>query len=237
MEVDFDNLIALQKIDDELKHISSLLEKIPQHITEIERKLNESDHLVEKAKEKLSLNQKNRRELEVEVKDIKFQITKYKTQLNEVKTNREYSSLLKEIEEATRKVDSFEEKIIGEMLDADDTEKEIQEATRKFNEEEDKCLREKQAFNQRKKELESRIKELNREKENLIPRIPSQQVKLYLDIFKKKNGISLSPVTDEFCSLCHMRIRPQVINELIGRENLIFCENCGRILCWIKKES
>lgn len=230
MEVDFDHLIILQKTDDEIRHISSLLEKIPTQIAEIDRKIKESALIVAQAEEKLALNQKKRRTLEAEVKDIKSQITKYKTQLNEVRTNREYTSLLKEIEEAQQKIDSLEEEIISEMLAADETEKEIHKARQKFKEEEKRLQQEKEAYYQRKKELEARIKELSTEKENIIPKIPAPQVKLYNDIFRKKNGIALSQVRDEFCSLCNMRIRPQVLNELLGREKLIFCENCGRIL-------
>jgi len=68
------------------------------------------------AKERMAQNQKKRRDLEAEVKDIREQISKYNRQLNEVKTNREYSSLLKEIEEAKQKVNDMEEEIISEML-------------------------------------------------------------------------------------------------------------------------
>lgn len=237
MDPEFENLISLQKIDNELRHVSSLLENIPEQIAEIDMKIMTSAKLVDQAKEKLSLNQKKRRDLEAEVKDIKAQISKYKNQLNEAKTNREYTSLLREIEEATKKIDSLEEEIISEMIAADDTEKEIKEATQKYKEEEKKFLKEKEAFNQRKKELEARIKELSKEKEKLIPQIPPSQVKLYLDISKKKNGIALSLVRDEFCSMCHMRIRPQVLNELDAKENLHFCENCGRILYLLKKSA
>ena len=60
---------------------------------------------------------------------------------------------------------------------------------------------------------------------------------LYKTIFKKKNGISLSPVTGDFCSMCHMRVRPQVLNELKERNKIILCENCGRILYWKEKST
>jgi len=70
-----------------------------------------------------------------------------------------------------------------------------------------------------------------------VPKIPSDQVTLYLKIYKRNSGIALSPVSEEFCSLCHMRIRPQVINELKGKEKIILCENCGRILYVVTKSA
>ena len=49
------------------------------------------------------------------------------------------------------------------------------------------------------------------------PRSPADQMKLYTSIFNKKNGTALSPVKGEFCSLCHVRIRPQMLNEIRDR--------------------
>jgi predicted nucleic acid-binding Zn-ribbon protein len=235
VDVDFENLIKLQRLDTEIRRISALLDNIPTQLAEIDQKINDSAQIIEQAKENFALNQKRRKSLEDEVNDIKVKISKYKIQLNEVKTNREYTSLLKEIEEAQQKIDQLEEEIISYMLSSDDIEIEIKEATEKHRQEEAKLSKEKAAINQKKQELEKEIKELTQEKEKLLDQIPPSQAKLYNDLSKKKNGIALSPVKDEFCSMCHMRVRPQVLNELKVEKEIIFCENCGRILYWLKK--
>jgi predicted nucleic acid-binding Zn-ribbon protein len=235
VDIEFEKLINLQKLDKEIADISVFLENIPSRIEEINKKIEESSQIITLAKEKMVQNQKKRRDLEAEVKDIKEQISKYNRQLNEVKTNREYSSLLKEIEEAKQKVNNIEEDIISDMLLADDIEEEIKTASQKHTEAEEKFLKEKEVLQQEKKESEAKRDKLNLEKEKLVPKIPSDHVNLYLKIYKKNSGIALSPVSEEFCSLCHMRIRPQVINELKGKEKIILCENCGRILYLVTK--
>jgi len=235
--VDLDNLIHLQKLDKEMMGISLSLDDIPLRIEKIDEKIENSTKIAALAKDKMAQNQKKRRDLEAEVRDIKAKISKYNLQLNEVKTNKEYSSLLKEIEEAKRKVEKLEEEIITEMLAADEIEEEIRAADQKYKEGQEKFLKEKEALQQKKKELEERRKKLIQEKEELMPKIPSDQINLYLKIFVKKSGIALSPVNDDFCSMCHVRIRPQVLNELKGQEKIIICENCGRILYWLKKEA
>jgi len=235
VDVDFKKLINLQKFDKEIMDVSLFLENIPSKIEEINKNLETSSRIVNLAKEKMAQNQKKRRELEPEVKYTKERISKYNRQLNEIKTNREYSSLLKEIEEAKQKVNDLEEKIISEMLSADEIEDEIKAANSKYSEAEEKFSKERDVLQQEKKELEAKRKELTQEKEELLPKIPSYQINLYLKIFKKKGGIALSPVNEEFCSMCHMRIRPQVINELKEKEKITLCENCGRILYWLKK--
>jgi hypothetical protein len=233
--VDFEKLIHLQNIDKEMMDISLFLENVPSQVEKINEKIESSSQTVNNAKEKMTQNQKRRRELEAEVKDIKTQISKFNRQLNDVKTNKEYSAFLKEIDQAKGKVDTMEEEIIKEMLAADEIENEIKASGQKYKEAEEKFSKNKELLLQKKKELETRKENLNKEKKELIPQIPSDQVNLYLRISAKKEGIALSPVNDDFCSMCHMRIRPQVLNELKGQEKLVVCENCGRILYWLKK--
>ncbi len=233
--MDLEKLIHLQKLDKEITDTSLSLDRIPFQIQDTEKKIETSCKIVTSAKDKMAQNQKKRRDLEAEVKDIKTKISKYSLQLNEVKTNKQYSSLLKEIEEAKNKVDTLEEEIISEMITADEIEEEIKAANQKYQETQEKFSKEKQTLQQKKKELEEKKAKLIQEKEELNPTIPSDQISLYQRISAKKNGIALSPVNDDFCSMCHVRIRPQVLNELKEQEKLILCENCGRILFWIKK--
>ena len=230
MDIEFEKLINLQKFDKEITDVSLFLENIPSKIEEINKKIETSSQIVTLAKEKMIQNQKKRRDLEAAVKDIKEQISKYNRQLNEVKTNKEYSILLKEIEEAKQKDNDMEEEIISEMLSADEIEDEIKTASQKYSEAEEKFSKEIDVLQQEKKKFEAKRDKLNQKKEKLVPKIPSDQVSLYLKIYKRNSGIALSPVKEEFCSLCHLRIRPQVINELKGKEKIILCENCGRIL-------
>ena len=234
MDIEFEKLIGLQHLDSEIRHFSVFLDGIPSLLEDIHKRIEAGSKEVAQARERLAQNQKKRREQEGKVKDIKVQITKYKRQLNEVKTNKEYTTLLKEIEEAQHSVDSMEEEVISEMLTADDIEEEIRAATRRHQQEEENLLKEQDILKQKKVEMEAKIEKLTAEKDSLLPQVPSDQIALYQRISIKKSGVALSPVNGDFCSMCHMRIRPQVLNELRDTKKLILCENCGRILYWVK---
>jgi predicted nucleic acid-binding Zn-ribbon protein len=237
VEIDFERLIQLQQLDMEIRDLNLLLETIPPQVEEIDKRIEESALLSAAAREKMTGSQKKRRELEAEVKDIKSQTSKYKRQLNEVKTNKEYTSLLKEIEESEKKVDRLEEAFISEMLLEDDIQKEIKTGGQRHADTQASLSREKDALFQKKKETEEKVRALGQRREELLPAIPSEQVNLYLRISHKKGGTALSPVTDDFCSLCHVRVRPQVLNELLATRKLILCENCGRILYWREQKA
>jgi hypothetical protein len=85
------------------------------------------------------------------------------------------------------------------------------------------------------KETEAKFAALNKDREALLPRIPREQLMLYEALRQKKGGAALSPVTGDFCAMCHMRVRPQMLNEIRDKMKVILCENCGRILYWTAK--
>jgi len=221
VEIDFEKLIRLQEIDSEIHKAGLFLESIPPLIESIDKKIAESTELAAAAKDKMVRSQKKRRELEAEMKDLKTQIGKYKRQTNEVKTNKEYAALLKEIEDSERKVDSLEEAFISEMLLEDDIQKEIRAANQKLAEAQDKLTREKEQVFLKKQEAEANVAFLESQKESLLPQLPKEQVSLYRRLLANKGGSALSPVTDDYCSICHMRVRPQVLNELKEAKKVI----------------
>ena len=235
MDVDFNQLIALQRLDIKLKHLSAFLDTIPAKVAAIDAKIEKSSQDLAQAKDRLAQNQKKRRDFEGQVKDIKSHISKYKVQLNDIKTNKEYTALLHEIDNAKAKVDAIEESIICEMLAADDIEGDIRAATETCRQAESVFKKEKEVLLVRKAALEGHLERVRTEREAHLRNVPGEALDHYQAIFHKRAGIVLSPVKGDFCSLCHMRVRPQVLEELMAGSALILCEACGRILLWTKK--
>lgn len=230
MEIAFDKLIRLQNVDSELNTALSLLDAVPAKLEAIDHQIKATAEIVAHAKDKLATNQKKRRDLEGEVKDIKAHVAKFKRQLNDVKTNKEYAALQKEIADTELKADKIEEEIINEMISADDIEREIKAANGRQAEEKGRIEKDREAILREQKDLEARKAALLTERAEILPDILPDQLKLYERIGKRLKGVALSPVTDDFCSICQMRVRPQVLNDLLGRNALITCEACGRLL-------
>ena len=236
MEINFESLIRLQNLDELIQDISQFLDSIPSQFGFIDEQIAESSQIVADAKNELSVNQKKRRDLESDVSAKKAVIEKYRKQLHDVKTNKEYTSLLKEIDDVESEIGDLEEEIISEMLSADDLESAIKTAEKKAEAAKDMLLKEKEELLKKREAQQKEQGEYKEERGKLIPSIPSDQMRLYNKIYLKSPGNALSPVTDDFCSMCQIRIRPQVLNELIAQKEIILCENCGRILYWKPKE-
>jgi len=232
VSIDFKSLIKLQNTDELIIEISEIIEKTPSKINTIDSEIEACIETAASAKQDLTENQKKRRDLEANLQDINIQIEKYKRQLNNVNTNIEYRSLLKEIDHAQNKIKVIEEQILEEMLIADEIGSKIKEAEKIAEETKRKLTIEKDSLIQENKKREKEKQHLYKEKESISPLIPANLINLYNDLSEKNGGIALSPVTDDFCSICQIRIRPQVLNELITQKKIILCENCGRILYW-----
>jgi predicted nucleic acid-binding Zn-ribbon protein len=234
VDIAFDKLIRLQYVDSEIARLLSFLDAVPARLEAIDQQIHSTAVLVVQAKEKLAANQKNRRELEGEVKAIKEGIAKYKRQLNDVKSNKEYEAINKEIAETQSRIDGIEESILNEMIAADDIEKDIKAAQKRQLDEEGHLKKDQDAVAAEKTDVEKQKAAAESERAALLPAIPADQLKLYERIHKKMGGTALSRISDDFCSICMMRVRPQLLDEIIAGTSIITCEACGRILFWEK---
>lgn len=234
MDIAFDGLIQLQHVDSDINALNARLEAFPLRLAAVEEEIKAAAESVSRAKDRLAANQKKRRELEGEVKSLRETIAKYKRQQGEVKTNKEYDAIKKEIAETQARIDAIEEAILGEMLAADDIEKEIKAAQKKQAEEEVKLRTDRETVLRDRQVVEGERAGLAKQREVFLTSIPPDQVRLYHRIAKKLAGVALSPVTDDFCSICQVRVRPQMLDELTAMKELITCEACGRILYWAK---
>jgi hypothetical protein len=234
VDIAFDRLIRLQDVDTEISRLSSLLGEIPARLEAIDARIQSTNAVVAQAREKLGANQKKRRDLEGEVKSIRESIAKYKRQLNDVKSNKEYDAINKEITETQARIDGIEEAILNEMISADDVERDIKAAQKTQHDEEGLLKKEKESIAAERAELEKHKAVVEAERAALVPQIPADQLRLYERISRKMNGLAMSKVTDDFCSICQMRVRPQLLDEIMGMKHVITCEACGRILYWPK---
>jgi hypothetical protein len=234
VDISYDKLIQLQHVDSDIAAVNALLESLPAKLEAVGQEIKATAEIVAAAKEKLAANQKKRRDYEGEVKSVREHAAKFKRQLNDVKTNKEYSSLLKEIDDVDHKIAKIEEDILNEMIAADDIEKDIKSAQKKQVEEEVRLKSVQESVLRDQKEVEKKKNVLEKSRAALLPQIPPDQIAIYLRIAKKTAGVALSPITDDFCSICQLRVRPQILDNLWAQNEIITCEACGRILYHVK---
>jgi len=228
---DLKPLIELQESDIEIRKIEKRLnEEIPLLLKEIQEGEERAELMVKQVEEEIEKNLKERRDIDLEIKSILETVGKHRAQLNTAKTNEAYKALIEEIEDDEEKKSSMEDRILELMIEEEELQKEKKSSKEEFSKIREEFSKKEKLVLKEQRGLETRKRKLLEEREKLKEKIKPELFRLYVQIANKRNGIALSPVHDGFCSVCQIRIRPQVLEELKKGEKIIRCENCSRIL-------
>ena len=237
MKEDLLLLIELQECDSTLVTLLARKKILPEKMEKLDK-----DFLV--FKENIEQNKKKHEELkqkhagkEKEVKNINENIARAKQRLLEVKNNKEYQAILKEIELAETSCSDIETQIIS-LLD------EMDNLSLLVKKDENTLNQEKQKYEEERKKLETAISSLDtdftdweQKRNDLKEKIDGGLLAKYEKIKNRSNGIGVVSVWKAVCNGCHMNIPPQLYNELQKSSELLICPNCNRIIYYRNKDS
>ena len=223
-------LIELQAIDWEIYVFNREKEDMPSRIKAIEDKLENEKIGIKEAEDALKNLQVKLKEKEVSLQQKEDEIKKLQTQLYQLKTNKEYSTMLTEIEGIKADNSLIEEEIIKFMDEIESAKKKIVTAKELFKEEEVTSQKEKDSIDKRAKEIESKLLELLAKRGKITPNIEKQIMARYERVLKNRDGLAMVRIEGGSCGGCHMNLPPQVISDVKLREDIIVCGSCSRIL-------
>lgn len=223
-------LIGLQAIDSQIYALSREKAYMPGRLKSIDEMLESKKAGIKQAEEDLKNIQVKLKEKEVSLQQKEDQIKKLQTQLYALKTNKEYSTMLTEIEGIKADNSLTEEAIIKFMDEIDLAKKKILKEKELFKAEEADVQKEKEKINARAGEIDSGLSELNEKRNSIVPDIEKKVISRYEKILKNKDGLAIVHIEDGSCGGCHMNLPPQVISDVKLREDIIICDSCLRIL-------
>ena len=234
MHPDLKTVIELQQLDARIAELIAQIDALPAQVQTLETQLHEFIHAHEERKLRLAKNQKERKDLEVEIQAVQSKISRHKDQLYEVKTNEQYKAMLKEIEGEEGKIRGFEDQILEKMIEAEQLEKYIRDAASRLDSEKARVAGEVQKLQSlRQADVEERDR-LQTQRKQDESSVEPQVLDLYERLRKARRGQAVSEVRDGLCTACNVRLRPQLFNETRGNQTILTCENCGRILVYIE---
>ena len=224
-------LYTLQQVDSKIDEIRAYRGNLPLEIQDIEDEIAGLETRITNFKDESKKHQKDISDYKIKIKETEALIKKYEEQQNNVRNNREYDSLTKEIE--------------YQQLDNQLSEKRIKEITAKDNDLATKVadaqmrLTElKASLKEKKDELHSLVEGTEKEEEQLLQRsadceklVEDRLLVAYKRIRKNaRNGLAVVGIFDEACGGCFNRIPPQHQLDICTHKKIIVCEYCGRIL-------
>ncbi len=230
MNPELRNLIALQETELRIAHLQKQIADIPNQIQNFNAQLQriQTEHQNRIARMKELSNR--RRALEGEVDMLRAKLSRLKDQLMSVKTNKEYTAMLREIQMAEEHIRREEDKILEIMEEAEGMEKELKAAEQEVHRQTAALQESIRQANESGPAMEAELARLNQEKKELESRIGEELLTRYRRIAEVRKGVALAEAKDELCSACHVRIRPQVYADLLHSDGIHACDSCSRIL-------
>jgi predicted nucleic acid-binding Zn-ribbon protein len=223
-------LITLQTLDNAAENARRTISELPARVAAVEARLAGSQAVVVEARERLTANQTTRRNVEKELAVVQGRLSKFRDQLMEVKTNKEYQAMQKEIAVAEREVRSFEDQILELMLVADDLMSDVKAAEEALGREQRAADEERVALEREQTALDAEIGRLTNERATVTATIDPAALALFEHIARGRRGLAVVEARNGHCSVCHVRLRPQVFNDIRRNDSLVQCESCQRIL-------
>jgi predicted nucleic acid-binding Zn-ribbon protein len=230
---DLQHLIKLQEIDLATERVRRRIAEIPDAVVALDTRLTERTAGVDSVKQRTADSQTARREIEKDLAAVQGRLSKYKGQLMEVKTNKEYQAMQHEIQSAEQHVREHEDRLLERMEEQETLAAELKQAEAALKAEQAEVSREKQAILAERGELDKMLEQKTGERSGVASKVSRQALDLFDHVALHRKGVALSEAKEGLCTQCHVRLRPQVFNEVRRNEALHQCDSCSRILYYV----
>lgn len=202
--------LEVQDLEDEIAGLNTRMDKIKTEITEFQQAVSQK---------------------KAEIAEAQASVERYKAQLNDVKNNREYDTLSKEIEFQTLEIELCNKKIREASVKVEERNEDLKQAEELIK---DRRI----ALEEKKNELDEIMDETRAEEEKLKEKAQELEVKIeprLLTSFKRirknvRNGLGIVYVQRDACGGCFNKIPPQRQLDIKMHKKIIVCEYCGRIM-------
>jgi len=234
---DIEMLMKLQVIDYDLGELERSKEYIPDMMENLRREIKEAEELYQNTSKELSEAKVQQQSLELEVASKQEELKKLQGQMMSIKTNKEYDALIAQIDSVKEAISERETKILELIEKVDKLEGNIDDFRKKAeeilkqNESQLKILKEKMDS------VGSKISNIEAERGNIAEKVSKRTMSIYNRVHKVRGGDVVVPVKKRACGSCYKALPPHMIQEIKRGDQIITCDNCGRMLIWIDGES
>jgi len=230
LNADLERIIALQKLVSAAHDAERRLADEPERARALEARLDAARGAVAAAKERLAENQNARRAVEKDVALHQGRLSKFREQAMAVKTNQEYHAVQKEIGFAQGEIKTIEDRILELMVEADDLTSLVKQAETALASEQKAVEAERREMATELAGLKSSLERIATERAEVVRGLNPHALAVFELVSRRRNGVGVAQARDGICTVCHVRLRPQVFNNVLRNDQIIQCDSCQRIL-------
>jgi len=223
-------LVSLQNIDLQLRERTDAIDARRRELAELDGMLADQRQTLEAVRTERADLEARRRDIEGSLQDEEAKMKDRRMRLNRIRNEKEAAAVRREIEVAKEGTGQLEEGLMGlfEQLDSVNArEKDLNDAVTAL---EAKRAAEKTRTDAEIAELSSGLEESRSQRETLAAQLDANLRRQYETILSRRKGQAVVEVRGGNCEGCHMRIAPQLANEIYRNTRVITCPSCHRIL-------
>jgi predicted nucleic acid-binding Zn-ribbon protein len=228
-----ERIIALQRLDSTAHDAERRLADEPERERALDARLETARQALASAKERLTESQNARRAIEKDVAMHQGRLSKFREQAMAVKTNQEYHAVQHEIAFAQNEIKALEDKVLERMMEADDMTAAVKAAETALAVEQKAVEQEKRSLAAEQTDLRATLERVRGERSAVVAALSPQVFATFERIAQRRNGIAVAQARDGICTICHVRLRPQVFNTVLKNEDIVQCDSCNRILYYV----
>lgn len=232
MRAQLERLVALQIVDLKIQEMERVKEEIPQRIASLEEEFRKEEESVQAERTELEKLQKERPQKEKDLEEEIDRVKKAEARVFEIKTNKEYQAVLKEIDNAKKLNRQREEEILGILERLEDMQNHLGKGEKSLEARRREYQRQVAELKQKAASFDEEMAGEVRQREEQEKAIPQDLLSKYHMLLEKRQGVAVARVINGACQACNMNLRPQLYIELQKQDTLIACPNCNRILFW-----
>jgi uncharacterized protein len=226
--------VQLQEIEIRIHKIKSVLESMPQKLNSLDKEIRDAEQEMETKKSLVDELRKKYRMNESDYQANMLLMRKSQEKLASVKNNKEYQSILKEIDDIKAKNSIVEDEMLKNLDVIEASERDSVNIKKEFLETKGRIDGEKDIIKENIKQSEINLAELDEKRENIAKNIDKELMRNYNIVKGLTKSTAIAPVLDSICLGCNMNIPPQMYNELQRFDGIKFCPHCQRIIYWGK---
>lgn len=224
------NLIGLQNYDINFQKISAKKENGPIKIRMLEQITEKMAMELTDGDQQIQGLKLSRRQYEQDIASLQSQIKKSNEKIANIKSNKEYEAVLKEIDTLKKDTTLQENKVLEILLKIETLEEEHDKSKAILDQKKLALQKDQKLIQLEMQTLDNEIDILLKERKVLRHEIDPLLLKKYDSLREHKGGIAITPVIKGVCQVCRMGIPPQKFNELLAGKELMSCPHCMRLM-------
>ncbi len=225
-------LASLQAIDQRLHARDLEAEELRRELSDLEAELASARKALAECQEQKAPVDARRKDIEAQLADHETWVKERRMRLNRVRNDKEAAAAKREIEAYREINEALEEELLTLMEKLEGLDNRERQLTEQIAGLEERRRELSPTVARKLAELAKDVESERQRRESMAAKLDRGLRQQYETIFRRRGGLAVVEVRQETCQGCHMRLAPQLVNELQRSSHIHLCPSCNRILVW-----